>query len=105
METSIENESNITERGQAFLACPYCGEKDFDFIGLKGHFLSGDCQVFNDLPVCTRNYMDKYLRAKTSRRKSHPTTGESAPCEHNETVPVYNNLGHVRKCTSCCKYL
>lgn len=25
--------------------CPFCGEPDFDLVGLKGHLLF-DCQVF-----------------------------------------------------------
>lgn len=28
--------------------CSFCGEKDFDLIGLKSHLVNGDCKVFND---------------------------------------------------------
>jgi hypothetical protein len=28
------------------LVCPFCGENDFDLIGLKAHLLNGDCEAF-----------------------------------------------------------
>ena len=28
-------------------SCPFCKEEDFDLIGLKHHFGSGYCDVFN----------------------------------------------------------
>jgi hypothetical protein len=31
--------------------CPFCGELDFDLIGLKSHLEHGDCEPYNDLPV------------------------------------------------------
>ncbi len=27
--------------------CPFCGEQDFDLIGLKHHFGMGRCHVYN----------------------------------------------------------
>lgn len=33
------------------LICPFCGEDDFDDIGLKNHLLSGFCSVFNDVGI------------------------------------------------------
>ena len=30
------------------IACPFCGEKDFDFSGLKGHLTSGDCKKYEE---------------------------------------------------------
>lgn len=30
------------------IECPFCKEKDFDLIGLKSHFLAGDCEVFEN---------------------------------------------------------
>jgi hypothetical protein len=32
------------------IVCPFCGEDDFDRIGLKMHFLRGWCDAFNDTP-------------------------------------------------------
>ena len=29
-----------------YIECPFCGEKDFDLIGLKIHLLRGWCDVF-----------------------------------------------------------
>jgi hypothetical protein len=33
-----------------YLPCPFCGEDDFDLIGLKVHLTAGWCQRFNALP-------------------------------------------------------
>jgi hypothetical protein len=33
------------------LSCPFCGEGDFDKIGLKIHFVNGWCDIFNDTDV------------------------------------------------------
>lgn len=32
-------------------ACPFCGEDDFDLIGLKLHLLNYRCDAFRDLDV------------------------------------------------------
>lgn len=29
------------------IVCPFCGEKDFDLIGLKIHLCRGWCQVYD----------------------------------------------------------
>jgi hypothetical protein len=34
--------------------CPFCNQDNFDLIGLKDHFTSGYCDVFNDLPDVKR---------------------------------------------------
>jgi hypothetical protein len=34
--------------------CPFCKEKDFDLIGLKGHLMQGDCEVFNRIEIRPR---------------------------------------------------
>ena len=31
------------------LYCPFCGEPDFDLVGLKGHLEHGDCETYNNL--------------------------------------------------------
>lgn len=28
------------------ITCPFCGENDFDLVGLKAHLLNGDCESF-----------------------------------------------------------
>lgn len=33
--------------GREYIKCPFCGESDFDKIGLKYHFLMGHCDAFN----------------------------------------------------------
>ena len=30
------------------VVCPFCGEGDFDLVGLKMHFLRGWCDKFNE---------------------------------------------------------
>ena len=42
------------------VACPFCGEDDFDLIGLKMHLMSGWCEVFDKLQISQRD-------SKTSR--------------------------------------
>lgn len=32
------------------LECPFCGEVDFDYIGLKAHLLKGWCDMFESVP-------------------------------------------------------
>lgn len=39
--------------GKGLLPCPWCGEDDFDLVGLKSHLDQGDCKFYNetiDLP-------------------------------------------------------
>lgn len=31
-----------------YIKCPFCGEDDFDLIGLKNHFERGHCDVYNE---------------------------------------------------------
>lgn len=38
------------------LACPFCGEGDFDLEGLKGHIQNNDCVECASLPVQTRMF-------------------------------------------------
>ena len=45
----VKNVGNETE----YVTCPFCGEKDFDLIGLKTHFLNGWCDVYESTD-CTR---------------------------------------------------
>lgn len=33
--------------GNPGCVCPFCGDSDFDLIGLKLHFLLGFCEVWN----------------------------------------------------------
>lgn len=42
-------DSSSDEQGQtkSLILCPFCGETDFDLIGLKKHLLAGWCEVFN----------------------------------------------------------
>lgn len=30
--------------------CPFCGENDFDLVGLKSHIEHGDCVKYNNTP-------------------------------------------------------
>lgn len=29
--------------------CPFCGDGDFDHVGLKVHLQAGDCEVWNGI--------------------------------------------------------
>ena len=37
--------------GNGFIYCPFCGDNDFDHIGLKIHLTSGHCDEFSELDV------------------------------------------------------
>lgn len=38
------------------IQCPFCKENDFDLIGLKGHLLYGDCEVFEAVEKSVRYF-------------------------------------------------
>ena len=40
---SFENENLVN--------CPFCGEEEFDLMGLKNHFESGSCDVYNVIDI------------------------------------------------------
>jgi hypothetical protein len=40
------------------IVCPFCGEGDFDLIGLKRHFLNGWCECFNEVD---NNYIPQHI--------------------------------------------
>ena len=33
------------------LACPYCGEPDYDLAGLKSHLMKGECEPFEAIAL------------------------------------------------------
>jgi 4-hydroxy-3-methylbut-2-en-1-yl diphosphate synthase IspG/GcpE len=33
------------------IKCPFCGEDDFDLIGLKHHLEREWCEIYNELPA------------------------------------------------------
>ena len=45
------------------IVCPFCGDGDFDLIGLKLHINRGWCQPFEDLQTT-----DRYLHGKLTCR-------------------------------------
>ena len=48
--------------------CPFCGEKDFDLIGLKIHFNRGWCQVFEQTETIDRELeVKERINAKRSQ--------------------------------------
>ena len=44
------------------IACPFCGEADFDAAGLKAHLLDGDCEEFEAIETQSR-----LMRARSDR--------------------------------------
>ena len=46
----IKNSCHVCKgRGYIALHCPFCGEDDFDAIGLKAHLLRGHCEAFESV--------------------------------------------------------
>lgn len=37
-----------------YVVCPFCYEADFDLIGLKGHYINGYCDRFNEIETILR---------------------------------------------------
>lgn len=46
-------------KGPEVIECPFCGEKDFDLVGLKGHLLSGACEEYNHTETPSEERMRK----------------------------------------------
>jgi hypothetical protein len=44
-----------------FIKCPFCGEDDFDLIGLKTHLTNGWCDVFNATEIWERRGYERRL--------------------------------------------
>lgn len=54
-----------------YMTCPFCGDNDFDAVGLKGHLLNGSCEVFE----ATETPMQERLRLECGRdRQPHPSS-------------------------------
>ena len=47
---------------QDVVRCPFCGDGDFDLIGLKLHISRGWCQQFEDMETS-----DRYLHGRLTR--------------------------------------
>lgn len=43
------------------IKCPFCGERDFDLIGLKGHLLSGYCEIFESTERVTTRFFGGHI--------------------------------------------
>jgi len=39
-----------------YITCPFCGESEFDLIGLKSHFENGDCEKYNSTKSIVRMF-------------------------------------------------
>ena len=47
---------NGVDKDNELLCCPFCGEKDFDLEGLKGHLEHLDCEIYNNTKAPKRIY-------------------------------------------------
>lgn len=63
------------------IRCPFCGEPDFDAIGLKNHFLRRWCEVFNDTPT-------EDPKPTQETRPAHAATCKLRTDPHDEREPV-----------------
>lgn len=50
-----DKDAGSHEAAPSYVKCPFCGEDDFDLIGLKGH-LKMDCEVFDKTEVRHRPF-------------------------------------------------
>ena len=92
MNTSIENESNVTERGQNLLPCPFCGSKKLyltaSYLPPSAYYLRClDCGIEQTCKSTKDGAIKEWnRRAKTEEAQGQPTTDKVAP---------------LPKCTGC----
>lgn len=55
-----------TPKPPEMLACPFCGEGDFDTVGLKNHFTAGYCDAYEAVPSVAAE-LARYARNKIRR--------------------------------------
>jgi hypothetical protein len=58
VEGSTEDGTDSTLHPASMLACPFCGEAEFDAVGLKIHLLAGHCNEFDAVPVDACEHFD-----------------------------------------------
>lgn len=44
----------MQDKDDDLLECPFCGEDDFDKIGLKYHLQNGNCEIYNETEITER---------------------------------------------------
>ncbi len=44
----MSKEKELNEEDER--SCPFCGDDDYDAVGLKMHLVRGNCEVFNETP-------------------------------------------------------
>ena len=85
MNTSIENESNVTERGQNLLPCPFCGSKKLyltaSYLPPSAYYLRClDCGIEQTCKSTKDGAIKEWnRRAKTEEAQGQPPTEQSAP--------------------------
>jgi len=47
-----------------YVTCPFCGEDDFDLIGLKYHLISGYCEIYESTEVSGRPRISDLIEMK-----------------------------------------
>jgi hypothetical protein len=66
------------------LVCPFCGEDDFDRIGLKQHLQRGWCDAYNETPATDRPEPVKPLGApKGEAGEMEAAKGDATPLPAN----------------------
>jgi len=53
---------------QGDVRCPFCGDGDFDLLGLKLHIDRGWCQTFEDLDTSDRYLHGRLTKANWMKR-------------------------------------
>jgi len=66
-----ENSGLSNVRSNDLLCCPFCGEKDFDLIGLKDHIRMDRCDAYRNTP----NALELRFRGRKN-------------VNNNETTPI-----------------
>jgi hypothetical protein len=67
--TKILNNQIPTTLDDCDVICPFCGEGDFDLVGLKMHLLRGWCDKLNETSIDVPRTRDTTLLAKFSKNK------------------------------------
>lgn len=72
--TAMRMHAQDSAEGRQPISCPFCGEGDFDLLGLKMHLNRGWCEVFNSLCGPTAE-TDPAWQASHGYAHAHPRSG------------------------------
>ena len=62
----------------SLVRCPFCGEDDFDLIGLKSHLQHGECEPFENTELMSRVFVRAFNAVNSVLDRSDPPNSGGA---------------------------